>query len=268
MLLRRKRPPGRSRRSRRARARPRRGRRRGLDVRVDRGTIAALGERLDANEHRVVDGEGLVLAPGVRRSARPPAHARPRGRGGHRLGTRSGGRRRLLRDPRDAEHRAGRRLGRRARRARRAGARRGRGAGRASSPRSRRARTGDELTEMVELAEAGAAGLLGRRPACRRRRRSCAARSSTARVAGRRIALHCEEPTLSRGGQMHEGAVSAELGFGGLPVGRREPHGRPRPRARRATRAQPLHLLHLSARESVEALRAARERGVRGDRAR
>ena len=28
-------------------------------------------------------------------------------------------------------------------------------------------------------------------------------------VSGRRIALHCEETTLSRGGHMHEGAVSA-----------------------------------------------------------
>ncbi len=33
--------------------------------------------------------------------------------------------------------------------------------------------------------------------------------------AGRPIALHCEEPSLSRDGQMHEGTVSAELGFGG-----------------------------------------------------
>ena len=36
-------------------------------------------------------------------------------------------------------------------------------------------------------------------------------------VSGRKLALHCEEPTLSRGGHMHEGAVSAELGFGGYP---------------------------------------------------
>ena len=40
-------------------------------------------------------------------------------------------------------------------------------------------------------------------------------------VTGRPLALHCEEPTLSRGGHMHEGAVSAELGFAGCPsVGR------------------------------------------------
>ena len=38
-------------------------------------------------------------------------------------------------------------------------------------------------------------------------------------VTGRMLALHEEEPTLSRDGQMHEGAVSAELGLAGLAVG-------------------------------------------------
>jgi len=33
-----------------------------------------------------------------------------------------------------------------------------------------------------------------------------------------RSPLHCEEPTLSRGGQAHEGAVSAEIGLGGYPA--------------------------------------------------
>ena len=36
-----------------------------LDVRVDKGTIAALGEGLDANGHRVVDGAGLVVRMAV-----------------------------------------------------------------------------------------------------------------------------------------------------------------------------------------------------------
>ena len=34
-----------------------------LDVRVDDGVIAALGQNLDTNSHRVIDAEGLVLAP-------------------------------------------------------------------------------------------------------------------------------------------------------------------------------------------------------------
>ena len=36
-------------------------------------------------------------------------------------------------------------------------------------------------------------------------------------ITGRPLALHCEEPTLTRGGHMHMGAVSAELGLGGWP---------------------------------------------------
>ena len=33
------------------------------DVRVDGGTISAIGAELDANGHRVIEGAGLVLAP-------------------------------------------------------------------------------------------------------------------------------------------------------------------------------------------------------------
>ena len=36
-------------------------------------------------------------------------------------------------------------------------------------------------------------------------------------ITGRRLTLHCEEPTLTRGGHMHMGEVSAELGLGGWP---------------------------------------------------
>ena len=84
-----------------------------LDVRVDGGVISQIGLNVDANGHRVVEGRGLVLAPGVRRPARPSAHAGPRGRGDDRERDGCGRRRRLLRDPGDAEHGAGRRLARR-----------------------------------------------------------------------------------------------------------------------------------------------------------
>src|SRR5439155_337300 len=76
---------------------------------------------------------------------------------------------------------------------------------------------------------------------------------------GRRLALHCEEPSLSRGGQMHEGAVSAELGFAGYPSVA-ESLMVERDLALAEYEGQPLHLLHLSARESVEALAAAQAR--------
>jgi dihydroorotase len=48
-----------------------------LDVRVDGGIVSQLGARLDANEHRVVDGEGLVLAPAF---VDPHVHLRTPGR--------------------------------------------------------------------------------------------------------------------------------------------------------------------------------------------
>jgi dihydroorotase len=119
---------------------------------------------------------------------------------------------------------------------------------------------GEELTEMVELAEAGAAGFTddGRpvsSPGLMRR----ALQYSP--VAGRRIAVHCEEPTLSRAGQMHEGAVSAELGFAGYPSVA-ESVMVERDLALAAFEGQPIHLQHVSARESVEALSRAQAAGV------
>jgi dihydroorotase len=119
---------------------------------------------------------------------------------------------------------------------------------------------GAQLTEMGELADAGAAGFTddGRpvvSPGLMRR----ALQYSP--VAGRRVAVHCEEPTLTRGGQMHEGVISAELGLGGWPsVG--ESVMVERDLSIAAYERQPLHLMHLSARESVEALSRAQAAGV------
>jgi dihydroorotase len=119
---------------------------------------------------------------------------------------------------------------------------------------------GGELTEMVELAESGAAGFTddGRpveTPGLMRRALQYHALTS------RRLSVHCEEPTLSRDGQMHEGEVSAELGFAGYPSVA-ESVMVERDLALAAYENRPLHLLHLSARESVDALRAARAAGV------
>jgi dihydroorotase len=60
---------------------------------------------------------------------------------------------------------------------------------------------------------------------------------------------------------MHEGAVSAELGFAGYPSVA-ESVMVERDLALAAYEDRPLHILHLSARESVEALHAGREAGV------
>jgi dihydroorotase len=119
---------------------------------------------------------------------------------------------------------------------------------------------GAELTEMAELAERGAAGFSddGRPVVAPGLLRRALQYGATAR---RPLAVHCEEPTLSRGGHVHEGAVSAELGFGGYPsVAESVMVGRDLALA--AYEERPLHLLHLSARESVAELRRAREAGV------
>jgi dihydroorotase len=123
-----------------------------------------------------------------------------------------------------------------------------------------RGQAGGELTEMAELADAGAAGFTddGRpvvAPGLMRRALQYGS------VTGRRIAVHCEEPTLSKAGQMHEGAVSAELGFGGYPSVA-ESLMVERDLSLAAYERRPVHLLHLSARESVEALSRAQVAGV------
>jgi dihydroorotase len=120
---------------------------------------------------------------------------------------------------------------------------------------------GEELAELAELADAGAVGFSddGRpvvSPGLLRRALQYSA------VAARPLALHCEEPTLSDQGQVHEGAVAAELGFAGYPS-IAESLMVSRDLAIAAFEERPIHVLHLSARESVAALRAAQAAGVR-----
>ena len=108
---------------------------------------------------------------------------------------------------------------------------------------------------MGELAEAGAAAFTddGRPVATAGLMRRALEYNA---ITGRRLSLHCEEPTLTRGGHMHMGAVSAELGLGGWPsLG--ESLGVSRELSLAGDTRQPLHLMHLSARESVELLAGA-----------
>jgi dihydroorotase len=123
-----------------------------------------------------------------------------------------------------------------------------------------KAQEGGELTEMVELAEAGASGFSddGQPVASSGLMRRALQYHG---LTGRRLAVHCEERTLSRDGQIHEGEVSAELGFAGYPSVA-ESVMVERDLALAAYEGQSLHVLHLSARESVDALRAAQAAGV------
>jgi dihydroorotase len=230
-----------------------------LDVRIDGGTIAQLGTNLETNTHRVLDGEGLVLAPAF---VDPHVHLRTPGREDEETiasGTAAaaaGGYCAILAMPNtEPVVDSAAVLGSLAEVAQ----------GEAEVPVGflaaiTRNQSGAELTEMVELAEAGAAGFTDDgqpvvAPGLMRRALQYSA------VTGRRLALHCEEPTLSRGGQMHEGAVSAELGFGGYPSVA-ESLMVERDLALAAYERQPLHLMHLSARDSVEALSRAQVAGV------
>lgn len=120
---------------------------------------------------------------------------------------------------------------------------------------------GEELTEMAELAATGAVAFTddGKPVASAGLMRRALQYSA---VAARPLALHCEEPTLARDGQMREGAVSAELGFSGWPAVA-ESVMVERDLSLAAFEGRPVHLMHLSARESVDALRIALARGVR-----
>jgi dihydroorotase len=231
-----------------------------LDVRVDDGVIAALGTDLDTNSHQVIEAEGLLLAPAF---VDPHVHLRTPGREDEEsiasgaAAAAAGGYCAILAMPNtepvvDSASTLGSLL-----EAARTEAEVPVGFLAAIT----KGQAGGELTEMAELAEAGAVGFSDdgvpvAAPGLMRRALQYGA------VTGLRLALHCEETTLSRGGQMHEGEVSAELGFTGYPSVA-ESLMVERDLALAAYERQPVHLLHLSAWESVQALRRARADGVR-----
>ena len=230
-----------------------------VDVRVDDGVIASIGTSLERNGHRVVDGAGLVLAPAF---VDPHVHLRTPGREDEETiasGTAAaaaGGYCAILAMPNtEPVVDSAAVLGSLIERARTD----------ATIPVGflaaiTKGQKGAELTEMGELADEGAAAFTDdghpvRLPGLMRRALQYAS------ITNRPLALHEEEPSLSRDGQMHEGAVSAELGFAGYPsVAESLMVGRDLALA--AYEDQPLHLMHLSAKESVELLAAAQAEGL------
>jgi dihydroorotase len=119
---------------------------------------------------------------------------------------------------------------------------------------------GEELTEMAELAAGGAAAFTddGRPVVSAGLMRRALQYSGLTTLL---LALHCEEPSLSRGGHAHEGVVSAELGIGPYPSAA-ESVMVERDLSLSAAEDRPIHLMHLSARESVAALDAALANGA------
>jgi dihydroorotase len=119
---------------------------------------------------------------------------------------------------------------------------------------------GDDLTDMVELREAGALGFSDDGLPIRSARVMRRALSYQ-QIAGAQIALHEEDPELSGAGVMHEGEISAALGLAGIPS-ISESTMIARDAALAAYEGARIHVQHLSARESVEAVAAAKETGV------
>ena len=120
---------------------------------------------------------------------------------------------------------------------------------------------GEQLTEMALLREAGVLGFsddgkpvvsAGRLRRARQYQRLC----------GGVISLHEEDPTLSGAGVMHEGPVSAELGLAGIPS-ISEATMIARDGMIAAEEGGRVHFQHISARRSIEALRALRAAGAR-----
>lgn len=230
-----------------------------LDVRVDGGVVSQLGNDLPVNGHRVVEASGLVLAPAF---VDPHVHLRTPGREDEETiasGTAAaaaGGYCAILAMPNtDPVVDSAAVLGTLTEVAREE----------AVIPTGfmaaiSKGQAGAELTEMAELADAGAAAFTDDgRPvvAAKLLRRAL----QYGAVTGRPLALHCEEPSLSHDGQMHEGAVSAELGFTGYPsVAESVMVGRDLAIA--AYEDGAVHFMHVSARESVDLLRRAQADGL------
>jgi dihydroorotase len=119
---------------------------------------------------------------------------------------------------------------------------------------------GERLTEMADLAASGAAGLTDDgRPI----RSAGVMRQALQyqRLADLTIALHEEDPSLSAGGVMHEGEVSALLGVAGIPsVSESTMVARDCDLA--AFEQARIHVQHVSARHTVEILERAKAAGI------
>jgi dihydroorotase len=120
---------------------------------------------------------------------------------------------------------------------------------------------GEQLTEMGELGEAGAVGFSDdgcALPTAAITRRAL----QYAKVADRFVAVHAEDESLSAGGQMHEGAASARLGLIGIPS-LCESLDVFRTLDIAAYEDARVHVCHVSAEQSLQAIAKAREAGVR-----
>jgi dihydroorotase len=120
---------------------------------------------------------------------------------------------------------------------------------------------GEQLSEMAELTAQGALGFTddGRPVADAGTLRKAL---QYQRLCGGVLALHEEDQTLSRGGAMNEGAVSAALGIAGIPTVA-ESTMVARDAALAGYEDGRVHFMHLSCAGSVQAVAAAKQAGGR-----
>ncbi len=120
---------------------------------------------------------------------------------------------------------------------------------------------GEQLTEMGELGATGAVGFsddgrpLGTAALTRRA-------LQYVKVSGRFVAIHAQDDSLFKGGQMHEGPASARIGLTGIPS-LCESLDVSRSLDIAAYEDASLHICHVSTAASLEAIARAKEAGVR-----
>jgi dihydroorotase len=120
---------------------------------------------------------------------------------------------------------------------------------------------GEQLTEMGELGRAGAVGFSddGRPLATAALVRRAL---QYVKVSGRFVAIHAQDDSLMKGGQMHEGPVSARMGLTGIPS-LCESLDVSRALDIAAYEDAALHVCHVSSAATLAALERARGAGVK-----
>ena len=122
-------------------------------------------------------------------------------------------------------------------------------------------RMGQELAEFDELASAGVIAYSDDgKPALN----SCIMRQALdySRAFDLPIIDHCEDTTLTEGGQMNEGAISTKLGLPGMPAVAEEIIVARDLALARLTGAR-LHIAHVTTGGSVDLIRHAKEKGIK-----
>jgi len=124
-----------------------------------------------------------------------------------------------------------------------------------------RGRKGEALVDMNELASAGVIGCSddGDSVSDSHLMRQALEHS---RLLDLLVIDHCEDTTLSAGGQMNEGALSSRLGLKGIPAAAEEIMVERNLALARQLPGARLHIAHISTKGSVELLRRAKEAGI------